>query len=71
MCSISYRAAAEAEGILNDYHQEAKTYKTLMNANRLNTNSFLAYMGIRALENKNTPVFISMSAPAKTDWGTK
>ena len=42
-----------------------------MNANRLNTNSVLAYMGIRALENKNTPVFISMSAPAKTDWGTK
>ena len=42
-----------------------------MKSNRLNTNSFLAYVGIRALENKKTPVYVSMDAPAKTDWGTK
>ena len=66
---IIYRATAEAEGILNEYQEEAKTYKSLMDSNGLNTQGFLAYMGIRAIEDQDTPVFVGMDAPAKTDWG--
>ncbi len=62
------RAAAEAKGILNEYQEEARTYKNLMRSNRMNTNSFLAYMGIRAMEHKKSPVMLGMDAPAKTNW---
>ena len=64
------RAKAEAEGILNEYTEEAKTYKSLMDSNSLNVEGFLAYMGIRAIEEQNNPVYVGMDAPAKTNWAT-
>ena len=62
------RAKADAEGILNEYREEAQTYKSLMTSNDLNTQGFLAYMGIRAIEDQDNTVFVGMDAPAKTDW---
>ncbi len=63
------RAKAEAEGIQNEYEEEAKTYKSLMNSNRLNTAGFLAYMGVRAIDDQDGTVFLNMDPPAKTNWG--
>ena len=63
-----FRAQANADAILNDYKKEAEAYKTLMQNNRLNTQGFLAYMGIRAIEDQSKPVYVGMKAPAKTNW---
>ena len=40
-----------------------------MQSNSLNVEGFLAYMGIRAIEEQNNPVYVGMDAPAKTSWG--
>ena len=65
---LHFRAKADSEAILNEYQEEAKTYKSLMSSNGLNTQGFLAYMGIRAIEDQDNVVFVGMDSPAKTDW---
>ena len=66
--SFFFRSQKEAEGILNQYREEAATYKRLTSNDGLGFNSegLLAYMGIRAIE--NVPVTVGMKAPAQASY---
>jgi len=61
-------AEATAQGILNDYSTEAESYASLVAGDGLNLNpeGFLAYMGVRVIEEAQSPVNVAMDAPAKT-----
>ncbi len=63
-----YRAKAEAEGILNEYYKEAESYKALISGLNLNTQSFLAYMGVRTIEDAPNTIHVGIKAPAKSAW---
>ncbi len=67
---LTCRAQAEADGILNQYMKEAESYKMLVSGSGLNldTPAFLAYMGVRAIEDAPNSVYVGMKAPAKTNW---
>ena len=57
----------EATSILNAYQQEAKTYKAVISSSGLNfdTDGFLAYMGVRALEDAKEDVYVNMKSPVE------
>ncbi|KAK2161955.1 hypothetical protein LSH36_107g08004 [Paralvinella palmiformis] len=62
------RAITDAKAILDEYTKEADSYRALKEANNLDTQGFLAYMGIRAISNAKNPVRIGMKAPAKSSY---
>ena len=63
-----FRATADAAAILNRYETEAASYTYLTDSNGLNLDAegFLAYMGVRAIEDASSTVQIAMEGPAKT-----
>jgi len=67
---ILSRAVAAGEAILNDYRKEAETYKLLVSRNGLglNTEGFLAYLGVRTIANAKNPVNVGMKAPANPSY---
>lgn len=64
------QAKANADAILTEFKNEADSYAFLKSEEGLglDTKSFLAYMSVRALEESDNPVQISMDAPAKTNF---
>ncbi len=62
------RAQSQASAILNDYRQEARSYKSLMESNDLNVEGLLSYMGIRAISSASHPVHLNLQSPAKTSY---
>jgi len=64
------KAQAEAQAIMNEYKKEAESYKFLMAEDGLNmdVDSFIAYMGIRAIEDAQNPVQVGIDSPAKTSF---
>jgi len=63
-------ALAQAKAILNEYEKEAESYKFLMSPDGLNmdVDSFLAYLGIRAIEDAVNDVQVGVDSPAKTSY---
>ncbi|KAK2161956.1 hypothetical protein LSH36_107g08005 [Paralvinella palmiformis] len=65
---ILTRAQSDSKAILDEYEKEADSYKQLKDANSLDNQGFLAYMGIRAISNAKNPVHIGMKAPARSSY---
>ena len=65
---LVFRAQSDSKAILDEYEKEADSYKQLKDANSLDNQGFLAYMGIRAISNAKNPVHIGMKAPARSSY---
>jgi len=66
----SYRAQSAGEGIFNEYKKEAETYKTLVSRDGLglDTEGFLAYLGVRTIADAKNSVNVGMKAPANPSY---
>ena len=55
---------------MNEYQKEADTYKALRSAEGLDMDEegFLAYMGIRTIQNSQNTVMAGMKAPARASY---
>lgn len=62
------RAQSQATGILNEYRQEAASYRSLMDSNGLTVEGLLAYMSVRAIAASANPVNVNLGSPAKTSY---
>ena len=66
------RARSDGLAITNSYEIEADSYSYLISADGLNldTQAFLAYMGVRVVAEAQNDVNIAMKSPARTSWYT-
>lgn len=69
-CCVCFRAEAERDSILNRYKEEAATYKriTATTGLGLSLNELLSYVGVRMIQNTQSPMTVGLKAPANVSY---